>query len=180
MILNGTKIILRKPHKSDAPYCYENLKNEVYNKMAMLPYPYTLEMAEQFIRKTQSTRRKGTDQIFTIEEKETGRLVGMLGLHGLKNRHRHCEMGYWLAKGKWGLGYITEAINLALKFAFKELKLERVYANTLPHNKGSMKVLEKNGFKLEGVLRRHFKHRGRFVDAYYFGILKSEFTELTK
>ena len=70
---------------------------------------------------------------------------------------------------------MTEAVKLVLKFAFKKLKLHKVYANVFEQNIASRRVLENCGFKLEGVRREHrFKYR-KWQNVLEFGILVSEY-----
>ena len=108
------KISLRPPEKSDAEICFANLRQKIYSKTASLPYPYTIEMARSFIRHSRLARKKGTDEIFAIQDDTTGNLVGMLGLHSLKSNARRAELGYWIARAEWGSGIATMAVKKAL------------------------------------------------------------------
>ena len=71
---------------------------------------------------------------------------------------------------------MTEAVRLALKYAFEYLNLNKLYARVMEPNKASQRVLEKNGFKLVGKLRKHeFVSEKGYVDVLIFDILKEEF-----
>ena len=168
------KISLRPLQKSDADCCYANLRQKIFSKTASLPYPYTIEMARSFILWSHLAREKGTDEIFAIQDDATGNLVGMLGLHSLNSNARRTELGYWIARAEWGHGVATLAVGAALRFAFVTKRLQKVYAHVFTLNVASQRVLEKNGFRREGTLRRHFRVRGRYVDAYFFGLLREE------
>ena len=68
-----------------------------------------------------------------------------------------------------------EAVSLILKFCFKELKLQRVQAATLPDNVFSQKLLKTCGFKYEGRHRNYFFHRKRIKDAYMYAITVEDY-----
>ena len=70
---------------------------------------------------------------------------------------------------------MTEAVRLILKFGFGNLKLHRIYAKLFKENTGSVRVLEKCGFKLEGRMREERYRYGKWHDALKYGILESEF-----
>lgn len=78
------------------------------------------------------------------------------------------EMGYWLGRKYWGGGMMTDAVKSIVSFGFKNLKLHRIYAGVFLFNKGSARVLEKNGFKLEGISKKEVKKDEEFIDAYIF------------
>ena len=63
-----------------------------------------------------------------------------------------------------------------LKFAFNKLKLHRIYAKLFESNIASKKVLEKVGFKLEGIAREHRYRYGKWHNELHYGILKREFS----
>ena len=178
---NGDRkqISLRPLHKRDAEACYVNLTQRIYHTTGGLPHPYTLTAAFSYIRKSQQARRKGTDEIFAIQNDTDGILVGMIGIHSLNSREGRAMLGYWIAKKEWGSGIATTAVGHALKFAFKEKRLQKVYAYVFVTNVASQRVLEKNGFVREGLLRRHFRVGRRYVDSYIFGLLREEWRKQT-
>ncbi|MFX6949463.1 GNAT family protein, partial [Acinetobacter baumannii] len=64
------------------------------------------------------------------------------------------EIGYWLAEPFWGQGIATEAVRQLVEYTFYYFDIVRLYAEVFETNKASMRVLEKNGFYLEGVRRK--------------------------
>ncbi|WP_297501985.1 GNAT family N-acetyltransferase, partial [Thermococcus sp.] len=100
-------------------------------------------------------REKGSHRVFSIVENSTSSLVGFLGLHRIDHRDGNAELGYFIAREYWGRGYATEAVRLALVYAFEWLKLRKLYARVYEPNVASIRVLEKNGFELAGRLRKH-------------------------
>jgi ribosomal-protein-alanine N-acetyltransferase len=71
---------------------------------------------------------------------------------------------------------MTDAVKTYVHYAFAELELLRLTAHVFAFNLASARVLEKNGFKLEGHLRKHFCKDGNLIDANLYGLLKEDLT----
>jgi RimJ/RimL family protein N-acetyltransferase len=111
-----------------------------------------------------------------IAEAETDHVIGTCTLANLSVAHRRAEIGFALARHAWGLGYMAEAINALLTFAFETLDLHRVEADVDPRNSRSITVLERAGFQREGFLRERYHMADEVQDALFYGLLRSEFT----
>ena len=175
MLIKGNKINLRTLIPKDAQSIYENLNNrEVSRYTARISYPYKLEDARGFIK---FSRKKGLNQIiFGIENPENKKVIGIIDLTSINfDDSKEATLGYWLSKKYWGQKIMTEVIKLVLNYAFKNLKLVRVQATVMEPNKASMKVLEKNGFKHEGILRKKVYKNRKWLDIFIYGILKEEY-----
>jgi len=110
-----------------------------------IPHPYPENGARDFIAAQEKERLDGTAYVFTI--KDGKKLVGACGLHGIESDYAR-ELGFWIGRPYWGKGYATFGVKMALQFAFKNLRLERVGSCALESNAASRRVLEKNGFRL--------------------------------
>ena len=98
-------------------------------------------------------------------------LLGGCGFEGVS--YGHCaEIGYWLARPFWGQGIMTEVVRALCGFAFAEWKLVRITAHVFDFNAASARVLEKNGFSLEGLLRKHHRKAGRFLDSRLYALVR--------
>ena len=108
------------------------------------------------------------DELWCIEEKESGKAVGSVGLHsdGRRSGVPGCKMlGYVLAHFCWGQGYMTEAVAPVIDYAFREEKLRLLTVNHFSFNQRSRRVIEKSGFQYEGTLRQGaVLYDGRAVD----------------
>lgn len=171
VVIKSKYFILRPFRKEDAVSFAENTNNKVisYNT-AHNPYPYTLEDAKKWIRKIlkENRKKKPTRIEFAIET--DGKTVGRIGLGEIET-HK-AVIGYWLGKRYWGKGIMTKAIKLVTNFGFEKLKLRRIYAHVFPFNKASMRILEKNGYKLEGILRKEVKKGNKLIDTHLFAKVK--------
>ncbi|MBW2965154.1 GNAT family N-acetyltransferase [Candidatus Woesearchaeota archaeon] len=175
--LKGKRIDLYIPTMKDVDGIVKHANDpKIAQWLDNLPHPYKRKDGEFFVKKIV---RKGveakTDYPFVIYEKEHGEIIGGIGIHHVNNKHKHAEIGYWIGRKFWRQGYGTEAVNLLLRFAFRRLKMNKVYARAFGPNKASQALLKKAGFKPEGLFRKHsFKH-GKFHDEPRFGLLREEY-----
>jgi ribosomal-protein-alanine N-acetyltransferase len=105
---------------------------------------------------------------------ETNSLIGGAGLYIKHDRSFEAEIGYCLQKEAWGKGYGTEAARLLVCLGFDHLHLHRLMATCDPENIGSARVLEKNGFQREGLMRSHLKTRYGWRDSYLYAIVMTD------
>ena len=101
-------------------------------------------------------------------------LVGTVTLVNFDFTHRRAEVGYALGRAHWGNGYIREALNALLAYAFEELGMHRIEADVDPRNAASIRTLERLGFVREGYLRERWHVGGEIQDALFYGLLRSD------
>jgi [ribosomal protein S5]-alanine N-acetyltransferase len=162
------KFTLRPFRMSDAQSVQKHVNEKaIIRNLSNLPYPYALKDAKEWLnRKGQQYRQKEPDEIvFAIEIYSEA--AGSIGIHKIVRGHK-AEIGYWLGRKYWDGGIMTDAVKKVVEFGFKDLKLRRVSAIVYSFNKGSMRVLEKNGFKFEGVAKKDIKKNDKFIDAHVF------------
>ena len=87
---------------------------------------------------------------------------------------QNAYLGYWVGAAFAGQGYMREGMQLALKFAFGDLRLHRVEANIQPANKRALKLAKNAGFRREGFSPRYLKIGGRWRDHERWAILAHE------
>ena len=109
-----------------------------------------------------------------ITLKESGQLIGTIGLNNLSLKSKRAEIGYELHPDYWRQGYTTEAVSSVLDFSFGQLELYRIGAITYPANTSSNHLLLKMGFTLEGTLRGYLFQRNQSHDAYVFSLTRPE------
>ncbi|HEY5561373.1 MAG TPA: GNAT family protein [Clostridiaceae bacterium] len=133
---------------------------------------YTLESKRKDISNSIKQRKEDKIYSFGIYLKDNGKLVGDVSLyHIFRGPLQRCLIGYSLDKQYNGRGYTTEAVSLAVEFAFNELKLHRVEAGVMLSNIGSVRVLEKVGFNREGIEQKGVKINGQWEDHQIFAII---------
>lgn len=120
-------------------------------------------------------RHRSDVVIFGIRERDGGRLVGSCQLLGISPTHRKAELQIRIAEADArGRGYGTEAVELLLDFAFRDLNLHRVELTVLAGNEAAIKTYRGAGFTEEGTLRQAAYIDGRFVDVITMGVLRNE------
>ncbi len=174
-IIEGNKINLRFLKLSDAKSIHKYAKDPLISRTTFVPYPYTLKHARSFIRKSQIAARKGKWYAYGIEKKSSPEIIGIIGIHGVNKKNKRADLGYWLGKKFWGGGMVSEAVELVVKACFLNLKLNRITSCVLPGNPASTKILKKNGFIEEGILRKQIFKGNRWQDIYLYGLLREDF-----
>lgn len=112
---------------------------------------------------------------FVITDNTTGRIIGSIQVKSVDWSIPKAELGYYIDGGYEGKGIITKAVAFIVGFCFDELGLDKLYIRTYEQNTGSRKVAEKNGFELEGIIRKDYKTTsGKVVDLMYYGRLRGD------
>ena len=121
-------------------------------------------------------RYKGKDCFgFVICRKEDGEAVGGISLFEIVHRSRKGGVvGYLIGAPFFRQGYATEALQLVLRFAFRQLKLHRIEANIQPHNVASLALVKHAGFTCEGRVRGFLKIAGQWRDHQRWAILAED------
>ncbi|MDR2677366.1 MAG: GNAT family N-acetyltransferase [Puniceicoccales bacterium] len=116
---------------------------------------------------------------WAIIEKSQDKLIGILSLT-MDSFHHKTEMGYWLDRDYWGMGYMPEAAWRSIEYVFEDLKLHRVDLTHMVANIRSQHVAQKLGFQLEGCWREgHFKN-GTYKDVKIYGMLEVDYLRARK
>jgi RimJ/RimL family protein N-acetyltransferase len=108
-----------------------------------------------------------------VADARTDDLLGTVILFNVARHEARCEVGFWLVPGARGRGVATAAVKLACDWAIREWGIERFDAHSDVDNPGAHAVLERNGFKREGVLRGWGARGADRVDAVHFGRLEA-------
>lgn len=106
---------------------------------------------------------RGSGYAFGVFLAAEDKLVGRVNLSNVvRGAWESCTVGYYMDKAAGGRGLMTEALGLAVDYAFGEAGLHRVQAAVMPRNLPSIRVVEKNGFKYEGLAEYYLKINGRW------------------
>ncbi len=169
----GKKVRLRAARSTDAGQAYKLVKNEaVLSTIAWDGPANEAEMRDTYGR-WQREVKSGQSHNLTIETADKAVLIGLIGLR-FPRHPLQADIGYWLGERFWNGGYMTEAVRLICYFAFQHLNVLRAYATVFAGNEGSRRVLEKNGFSLDGTLRCHINKGGKWLDGWFFSLLRDE------
>lgn len=111
---------------------------------------------------------------WVIVDKNEDSYIGDVGFSDLDNTHKRVEIGYKIKKEYWGQGIVPAFIGQIIQHGFKELNFNRIEALVEIENIGSKKVLLKNNFTLDGILRDYEFQNGRFMDLEMYSLLRRD------
>ncbi len=169
-VLRGERVLLRPLGTGDIRRCVKWFSDPEIIRFLGRNTPVTLAEEERWYREYE---RRTDEQIFAIEVE--GRHVGNLGLHKIDRTHRKADIGIVIGEPEfWSKGIGTEAMRVALGYAFGELGLNKVSLDVLEYNTRAIRMYEKVGFQREGVHREDVYKDGRFVNVVRMGILARE------
>jgi ribosomal-protein-serine acetyltransferase len=131
-----------------------------------------LEDTEAFIRLTR--KQIADDDGFQTTIVRAGRIVGMVGFHGVDWEARATSIGYWLAADEQGRGTMTRAVRALVDHAFAGWKLNRVVIQAAPENDRSRAIPIRLGFTEEGTLRQAEKVGDRYLDSVVYAMLADD------
>ena len=137
----------------------------------VFPHPYVRADAEEFLHSCLSA---GETCLFRAIQAD-GRLAGSVSLTcGSDVYRRSAELGYWLGTDFHGQGIMTKAVKQICLMGFDRWDIARIYAEPFADNAPSRRVLEKAGFRLEGVLRQSVYKWGQLQDSCVYARLRGE------
>jgi [ribosomal protein S5]-alanine N-acetyltransferase len=133
------------------------------------PHPYTLEVADHWVRRGHI--EFGGDNWAIAHQ---GEAVGGCGIHAEEGAFRcNAEVGWWLAEPFWGQGIATRVAAALVERAFAMPEITRIYAPIHAGNARSMRVAEKSGFCLEGVQPQSAFKDCKVIDRWVYGRYKA-------
>lgn len=111
---------------------------------------------------------------FILRPLEDERALGFVGLW-VNWPHGDAWLGIGIGdRADWSKGYGSEALRLALRYAFTELNLHRVSLTVLEGNARAVRAYEKAGFVLEGQSRQYSRYDGQWLGEVFMGVLKDD------
>lgn len=172
--MNGKKVFLQHPKMTDLEEFAElNKASQKFHEGLAGP-PKDRESFIEFFAKN----KRPENESFLICQNEDEAIAGAINLSQIfRGGFQNAYLGYYIGEKFNGLGFMSEAISLILKFAFEDLKLHRIEANIQPHNLASIAVVKKNGFRKEGFSPKYLMIDGEWRDHERWAILVEDWKE---
>ena len=165
------QITLRKFEKRDVENKVKWINDSQNNTYLHYELPLEIEKTNEWFEKI----RNRTDRFDAVIEAD-GVAIGLIGLLNIDSKNKKAEyyvcIGEQWAKGK---GIAKGASKSLLEYAFKDLKLNKVYLYTEKENIFAQALFEKLGFIKEGLLKEDLIYNDRKVDRFFYGITKQEY-----
>ena len=166
-----TRLTAMDPEEMAAAVSRHSRNSEYFRLMGSGPCrPVSKESTKKWIEKQVEDQRVFA---FTIRALEDDRLLGDVGLGWVHWSHGDTYIGIGIGeRDLWGKGYGSDAMQVALRYAFTELNLRRITLNVYEYNLRAIRSYEKIGFQHEGRIRQYMLREGRRWDLIHMGILK--------
>jgi ribosomal-protein-alanine N-acetyltransferase len=178
-VIESDLVMLRTPQMSDYP-AWAELRTQ--SRDFLMPWE-PLWASDELSRASFRRRvrhylrdlREDVGYALFIFAAATGDLVGGLTLCNVRRGvTQSCTLGYWVGARYAKQGYMTAAVRAVIPFVFDQLELHRLEAACLPTNAASIKLLEKTGFKREGLARRYLRINGVWQDHLLYARLDTD------
>lgn len=168
------RLLLRKLQLKDAETLFKYWSDPEVTKYLDMATFKNIEQVFSMIRLLNSLYSKKQGIRWVIVTKKDNKVIGTCGYNSWIKKSSRGEIGYELGQEHWGNGYATEVVKEILKYGFKAMNLNRIEAFTVPEAWRSIKVLEKFGFKKEGMLREYGYWNMKYWDENIYSLLKRE------
>jgi [ribosomal protein S5]-alanine N-acetyltransferase len=161
----GRRVYLRRPTRRDQDeYLTLRRRSADFLKRWEPAAPRGKRAAKLFAEWLRSGRG-GRHEKLLICRREDGAILGAVNLNEIvRGPAQSAFLGYWIGAAHARQGYMTEALQLALRHGFGILKLHRVEANILPVNRPSIALVRRAGFRREGYSPRYLRIAGGWAD----------------
>lgn len=176
--LSSVRLRLRELIDSDIPALFEVFSDPlVMRYWSSLPLT-ELSEAAHLLAEIQAACRRGEFYQWGIEPIGSTGIIGTVTLRHISLIHQRAEIGFALATAHQGQGLAREAVTLVLRHAFGTMRLYRIEADVDPRNAASLTLLERLGFRREGLLRSRFFVGGERCDSVILGLHREEWSDL--
>ena len=170
-MLEGKNVNLRVAEKEDSPLLAEWFSSlQVFGE-----YNPVWQISNSESEKIHESPNE--PKMFIVERKDGSKIGYILHFNVLHTIAKMLEIGYGLVPTERGKGYCTEAAQIMLDYLFLSKETVCVQATTHVKNIASQRVLQKVGFKKEGIMRKRFFIQGEWQDIILFSILREEWKE---
>jgi RimJ/RimL family protein N-acetyltransferase len=170
--LQGVHIKLRELSTNDIPEITKLMTRKIARFLWEVPYPYTRKDALDLVDSSKRSFKTFQAVNLAIEynnDLETlKKVIGIISLKNINLTTKVSHIGYWIGEEYWGMGFGTEAVCIVLSYAFSVIGLKKISAFVYPDNKGSIRVLEKNGFKIAGQVNEFHRISGSYRNSLIF------------
>ena len=172
--LETKRLVLRKLEIADADDIFEYARDPEVTRFMTFETHKTIDDAKGFIDFVLDRYNRNEAGEWGIELKKSVKLIGTIGIANFDQKNSCITIGYILAKQYWGKGIVTEAVKRIIRFAFEDMKINRVEAYHFIGNDASGRVMQKAGMQYEGILRQKLFAGGEYRDVKQYAVLKDD------
>jgi [ribosomal protein S5]-alanine N-acetyltransferase len=175
--LQTERLRLREIRHADAPTLLAILSHAQIMRWVGVDALKDLEAAHQLVSRFLAARVAPVPSTrWALERCADGQLLGTCGVFNWDKNWHKCMLGYEMHPDAQGQGFMQEALNAVLAWAFEHMALHRVEALIHPDNQASLKLAKRLGFQTEGLLREVGFWNNTHHDLVQHGLLRREFS----
>lgn len=183
--INIGDIILREQNDEDINNFFQYYSNPQVTKYILCHIPTNLEEARKELSFWRNIYYRGDGVYYAITLKKNNEMIGTIGLSGYNSYQSRIEVSYDLSQKYWRKGIMSAALKKVISYGFNNFAqnnnrrpINRIEAYVATENDASKNLLIKCGFEVEGILRQHRYHKGKYVDVFCLSILRQDFEKL--
>ncbi len=179
MILKGKFVTLRPIEAEDLEFI-RTMMNDPWFERMIIGWSYPISKKDQ--EAWYASFKNNDSQIRFIIETEADGVVGFTGLKNIDWKNGSADGGGMRVakKDNMSKGIATDSYMALLRYAFYELRLNRINGSVFKDNPASIRATEKVGFKQEGVQREAVYKDGKYHDIILLGVLKSDYDKIVE
>jgi len=172
--LEGEKVYFKALNIEDVQEIHDYASDPEVSRFIGWNLMNTVHETRKLIETMLDRDSAGTHFYASIVLKSTQEIIGTAMVFNIDKEANKAEIGYVIHRNHWGKGYGSEIVALMTDFAFQSLHLHKLYAYVVDANIGSARILEKNGYELEGRLKDNYFIEDKYYDALFFGKISNQ------
>jgi len=169
-VLHTQRLHLLKIDPDDRPFIFEGLSHPHVISFYGVRYE-SLEATSAQMDWYRQMEKDETGLAWKVVERNTGTSCGVISVYFFKREHRKAELGFWFLPSFWGKGYASEALQPVIRYWQQEQSLHRLEAYVEAGNDSSRRLLIKNGFAEEGLMKDCEIKNGHFISLYVYALI---------
>lgn len=169
------EIIITKITNADIPDKVRWYNDEEITKYLHYEEKFTIQKSLNWLKKIKNDNSR-YENVIRIKEEGEIKNIGIIGLFNIDKKNK--KAGFYITIGEkefQGKGFAKRASIKFLRHCFLNFNLEKIYLYTDADNISAQKLYEKIGFVREGIMRKELLYKNKFIDRYYYGILREEY-----
>ena len=177
-VLESPRLRLRAYRADDAAAMFALYSDPRVMRYWSFPPWNEIAQARAYLARVLAEMAEGRVLPWAVADRDSDQLVGTTTLYALNLEQRRAEIGYSLSPAWQGRGLAAEALRTVIGHAFDSLGLLRIEADVDPRNLASRHLLERLGFRHEGLMRARWHVAGEVCDTAWYGLLADEFVRV--
>ncbi|RLK00212.1 GNAT family N-acetyltransferase [Tenacibaculum discolor] len=169
--LIGTHIKLRALEPEDLEFLFQIENNESFWEVSHTQAPFSKFLLKQYLENAHLDIFEAKQLRLVIDEKSTGKSVGMIDLFDFNPQHKRAGIGILIHPDFQQKGFASEALQLLINYCFTHLHLHQLYANITNDNTNSLHLFEKQNFKQIGIKKDWIFYNGTYKDELLFQLI---------